>query len=322
MTAAAGQPGTASRPVALFVLGMARSGTSAIARVLSLCGGALPTGLVGAMAANPRGFFESRKANYINEAILRRHGSAGYDPSLRLQEEGGFDARGKAACLAEIGAFLATLPAAPLVVIKDHRINALAPLWFEAARAAGFDVATVNAVRHPQEVIASAAANAPATSELTNSLWLKYNLLSERDTRAVPRVFVEYPNLLDDWRREIKRISAALAIDLDSRDEGAIDEFLTPNLRRQRYDGPMIEPFGTDWNSTVYEALSAAARDEPWDDSALDSVFEAFRASEHTFRTASENFRRNFSNPLLRPSILKVVGEVLAIAHRRRGTWA
>jgi hypothetical protein len=306
----------------VFVLGMARSGTSALTKVLALCGGALPSGLVGAMAANPRGFFESRKANYVNEAILRRHGSAGYDPSLRLQEEGVIEAKEKATAVAEIGAFLKTLPAAPLVIIKDHRINGLAPLWFEAARAAGFDVATVNAVRHPQEVIKSIAANAPATPELTDALWLKYNLLAERDTRDIPRVFVEYPNLLDDWRREIKRISAGLGIDLDNRDEGAIDEFLTPDLRRQRYTGPMTEPFGNDWNSTVYEALSAAARDEPLDAAVLDRVFEGYRASEHAFRTASENFRSNFNNVLLRPSILKMVGEALALANRRKGTWA
>ena len=121
-------------------------------------------------------------------------------------------------------------------------------------------------------------------------MWLKYTLLAERHTRGLPRVFVEYANLLDDWRREVKRISAALAIDLNTRDEGAIDEFLTPDLRRQRHCGPVTEPFGTDWISAVYEALRAAARDEPWDESALDRVFEAYRASEHGFRTAFEDF--------------------------------
>ena len=127
-------------------------------------------------------------------------------------------------------------------------------------------------------------------------MWLKYNLLAERHTRGLPRVFVEYANLLDDWRREIKRISAALAIDLNTRDEGAIEEFLTPDLRHQRYCGPVTEPFGTDWISAVYEVLRAAARDEPWDESALDRVFEAYRASEHGFRTALEDFRKDFRN--------------------------
>ena len=260
----------------------------------------------------------------LNEEILRRHGSRWYDPSLRLQEEGAFDAKEKAACIAKIEAYLTTLPAAPLVLIKEPRITVLSGLWFEAARRAGFDVAAVVAVRHPQEAIASLAVYGPSP-ELASALWLKYSLLAERHTRAVPRVFVEYANLLENWRREVKRISAALPIDLNTRNEAAVEEFLTPDLRRQRDCGPVTEPFGTDWMSAVYEALRAAARDEPWDGSALDRVFEAYRASEHGFRTALEDFRQRSNSVrsrLFRPSIEKSILEVVAMAHRRRGTWA
>ena len=85
----------------------------------------------------------------------------------------------------------------------------------------------------------------------------------------------------------------------------------------------MPEPFGTDWMSVVYEALGAAARDEPWDESALDRVFEAYRASEHGFRTAFEDSHRYLRlNRLMPPSLVKLALEVLAMAHRRRGTWA
>jgi hypothetical protein len=320
----AAQTGTAARPVALFVMGVPRSGTSALARVLALCGATLPAGMKGADRANPRGYWEPRQALHLNDAILRRHGSAAFDTSLRLQEEGAFDADEKAACIAEIGAFLTTLPAAPLVLIKENRITLLSGVWFEAARLAGLDIAVVIPVRHPQEVTASGAAALRASPELSSALWLKYNLLAERHTRALPRVFVDYANLLDDWRREITRISAALAIDLNTRDEGAIEEFLTPDLQRQRHCGPVTDRFGTDWMSAVYEALRAAARDEPWDGSALDRVFEAYRASEHDFRTAFENCR-DYSNSRLGwlpPSILKLNYEILAMAHRRRGTWA
>lgn len=317
--------GTTARPVILFVLGMGRSGTSAITRVLSLCGGTLPAGMRGADAANPRGYWEPRASLLLNRAILERHGSIGCDPSLRLLEEGTFDAEGNAGYIAKIRAFLNTLPAAPLVVIKDLNIVVLSSMWFEAARLAGFDTKAVIAVRHPQEVIASNAAAARTSPELTSALWLKNNLLAERHTRGLPRVFVDYANFLDDWRREIKRISTALAIDLNTRDEGAIEEFLTPDLQRQRYYGPVTDRFGTDWISTVYEVLCAAARDDPWDRSALDHVFEGYRASEHDFRTAFDNCR-DYSNSmlfrLLRPSILKPILELIAIAHRRRGTWA
>jgi hypothetical protein len=326
LVTAAAQSGTAARPVALFVMGMARSGTSALTRVLSLCGGTLPAGrLIGADSDNPLGYWEPRAAIHLNAAILGRHGSSFFDPTLRLQEEGGFDAEEKAACIAEIGAFLTTLPAAPLVVIKSLHITVLSGVWFAAARRAGFDIVAVIAVRHPQEVIASWSPHARISPELSNALWLKYTLLAERHTRALPRVFVEYANLLDDWRQEIKRISGALAIDLNTQDEGAIEEFLTPDLRRQRHCGPVTELFGTDWMSVVYEAQRAAARDEPWDQSALDRVFEAYRASEHGFRTAFKDFHGHFtsvSSRLLRPSINKLIFEVLAVAHRRSGTWA
>src|SRR5580693_2048191 len=83
MTRAA-QSGTTARPVALFVLGFARSGTSALTRVLSLCGATLPPRLLGATARDPGGFWEPRAAVYLNGTILRRHGSAGFDPTLRL----------------------------------------------------------------------------------------------------------------------------------------------------------------------------------------------------------------------------------------------
>ena len=51
----------------LFVLGMARSGTAALTRVLSLSGAALPPGMIGAAKANSRGFWEPRQASYLNE---------------------------------------------------------------------------------------------------------------------------------------------------------------------------------------------------------------------------------------------------------------
>jgi hypothetical protein len=317
------QSGAAGRPVALFVMGMSRSGTSALTRVLSLSGGALPAGMMGADSANPRGYWEPRASLRLNYGIMRRHDSSFLDPTLRLQEEGAFDAKETAACIAEIRAFLTTLPAAPLVVIKDLQITALSGMWFEAARLAGFDIAAAIAVRHPGEVIASLSEVQKTSPELGSALWLRANLLAERHTRAVPRVFVEYANLLKDWRREIERVSAALGIDLNTRAESAIDEFLASDLHRQRCCGPVTEQFGADWISAVYEVLAAAAADEAWHACVMDGVFEAYRASEHDFRTAFEDFHKlQRRYRLTRPSVVKLIYETIALAHRRKGTWA
>src|ERR1700753_3260886 len=76
--------GSAAKPVALFVLGFGRSGTSALTRVLSLWGAALPIALLGATSENPRGYWEPRAAIHLNETILRRHGGSAYDLALRM----------------------------------------------------------------------------------------------------------------------------------------------------------------------------------------------------------------------------------------------
>ncbi len=47
---------------------------------------------------------------------------------------------------------------------------------------------------------------------LAIAVWLKAYLQAERHARALPRVFVDYANLLDDWRREIARISKTLTM--------------------------------------------------------------------------------------------------------------
>lgn len=318
-------PGTAHRPTVLFVLGPQRSGTSALTRVLSLCGGTLPAAMLGADANNPLGYWEPRAAITLNETILRRRRTHWYDPSLRFLEESTFDAKQSVSCVSKIASYLMTLPPAPVVVIKEPRITTLSDLWFEAARVAGFDVAAVIALRHPQEVISSIEVSWRVSPALASALWLKCNVLAERNTRGVPRVFVDYGNLLDDWRREVRRISTALPVDLTARDEEAIDDFLSPGLRRQRHCGAVTDLFGADWISAIYDALRAAARDDPLDIATVDRVFESYRASERDFRKAFEDSRDLTDSMLFRlfrPAIARPMMEAIAMAHRRSGTWA
>ncbi|AQA05199.1 sulfotransferase family protein [Mycobacterium sp. MS1601] len=322
------QSGTGTRPVVLFVVGFGRSGTSALTRVLSLCGADLPPGLLGATTSNPRGYWEPRAVIHLNEAILRRYGGSGYDLSL-CRDQGQRDAARDSTSIADIRGFLSTLPAAPLMVIKEPKMTAVCDLWFEAARNAGFDVASVIAVRHPGECVGSVEKRSRrqlyvgSSPELVSAWWLKYSLLAERHTRGVPRVFVGYSNLMEDWRREVKRIGSTLDIDLDRQDVEAVDRFLKPDLRHHRLSGPVQEPFGTDWMGVTYEAMSAAARDERWEESVLDRVYDAYRASECGFRTAIADARRYRNlNKVLHPTVVKVALGVLAAANRHKGTWA
>lgn len=278
------------RAMIVLVFGMGRSGSSALARVLSLCGCGLPAELVGATEANPLGHWEPHDALSLNEAFLCAHHASWFDPTLRLQGEVAIDLRQRTAFIEMIKEFLRSVPGAPLIVIKEPRITALSEYWFAAMRELGLSVGVVIPVRHPEEVVASLKARDGASRELSSALWLKYNLLAERQSRGTSRVFVDYLKLLTDWRAEVSRISAALSIDLSARDESAIEDFLRHDLRRQRHSERVTEAFGPPWLSRVYATLVAAARDEPLDTGALDEVFEAYRTCERTFRVAQQDF--------------------------------
>jgi hypothetical protein len=234
-----------------------------MARVLSLCGAHLPEPLLGANEGNPKGHWEPTDAVTLNDAFLSRHGATWYDPTLRLQGEVLFADQEREAFIGQILAFLEACPAGPALVIKEPRIAALSDFWFEASRRAGFTAKAVIPIRHPDQVAASLAARDGTSLDLSGVLWLKYNLLAERNSRGLQRIFVEYSNLLRDWRREVSRISVGLALDFCAADEEAIDRFVDHNLHRQKFAGRPTDLFGQPWTADTYAALSAAARDVP-----------------------------------------------------------
>src|ERR1700749_1466851 len=60
---------------AVVVLGMHRSGTSALTRVINLLGADLPSKLIPANVANEAGFFESNDLMIVHEQLLSSAGS-------------------------------------------------------------------------------------------------------------------------------------------------------------------------------------------------------------------------------------------------------
>ena len=69
---------------ALVVLGMLRSGTSALSNVLALIGAELPRNLMPSSERNPRGYFESQSIFALHEEMIRDIGASWFDPSARL----------------------------------------------------------------------------------------------------------------------------------------------------------------------------------------------------------------------------------------------
>jgi hypothetical protein len=282
----------ASPKALIFVLGMGRSGTSALARILSLCGCALPAALKQPNEANPSGFWEPLDALRLNDEFLLRHQATYFDPTLRLQGELSFPRAEVEHYIAQITAFLSGCPSDSPLVIKDPRITALFDFWLQAASRAGFCAKVIVPIRHPQEVAASLAARVGAPLELWHALWLKYNLLAEVCSRPLPRVFVEYSRLLGDWRRQVARVSSSLNVTLATDDNAAaVDAFLNRDLHRQRSSGAIPNVFGYPWVADTYTILTEAARDLPLEMRGLDEILAAYRACERAFRVSLDGSR-------------------------------
>ncbi len=221
----------------ILVLGMHRSGTSVLTRVLNLLGADVGTGLLQAQpGVNARGFWEHEELIAINEALLSRLKRSWYDFQPLPRHWWSDDQMG--APMTRAISFLTTAFAetAPLAVIKDPRLCVLLPFWKEAARRAGWKPLVILATRAPWEVSASLCRRDPLSSTSAGLLWLRYTRESEKNSRELPRSRVDYAALLEDWQAVLSRVAKELALDWPQAVDAVADAVaseIDPGLRHQ-----------------------------------------------------------------------------------------
>jgi len=220
---------------ALVVLGPYRSGTSAVARVLNLCGAILPAGVIPArLGVNPTGFWETESINDLDARLLHRLGGDWNRVDFELPGDGELVDE----FLADVQDVLAREYAgSALILVKDPRICVLAPLWQRALDEAGVRAVYVVPVRNPLEVARSLESRGDMPVAEGLALWLAYmrRVDAFADRRGAGVVHVRYAELLDDWRGVVRSIARQLRISLETESRAAdIDAFLAPALRNQR----------------------------------------------------------------------------------------
>lgn len=230
---------TPSQRTAYLVLGMHRSGTSAVTQVLALAGASLPENVMGGDEHNAKGYFEPWKIAMFNDARLRAGGAAWDDifafpyRPLASKAERGWLNRAEALFEEEYGEVRYPL-------LKDPRVTVLMPFWRTALTEMEVAARCVIPVRHPLAVAGSLGRRNGFAPEKSVLIWTAYMLAAEAYTRDLPRAFVSYDGLLGDWRAEVARIEAAHGAPLPKMTETAgkaIDRFLTPELRHNDADG-------------------------------------------------------------------------------------
>ncbi|MGC1817135.1 MAG: hypothetical protein WA900_05720, partial [Casimicrobiaceae bacterium] len=226
---------SAEARVALVVLGVYRSGTSAIARALNLCGATLPERVIAPrLAINPKGFWEAEAVTDLDVRLLHQLGSDWDTSDVPLPHEGPlvdeFLDRAREVLAREYGD-------AKLILIKDPRICMLVPLWHRALVASGYRPAYLVAVRHPLEVARSFEGQGDMPVAAGLALWHAYMQRVEAFTAGVDArvAWVRYAALLDNWRHALARIASRLDVALDIRSRAdEVDAFLERGMRNHR----------------------------------------------------------------------------------------
>lgn len=191
--------GSLRRRQACVVLGMHRSGTSALANLLACLGADLPIGLNPPAPDNPEGYFESAALVAIHDELLRAGGSVWFDVKpFTVSAVPGNAARALMQSMAK--ALEADYSTAALPLIKDPRMCRFFPLSREVLAASGMECSVVLALRHPAEVAASLASRDQMSATYSGLLWARHVISSERDSRDLPRVTICYDDMMADWR--------------------------------------------------------------------------------------------------------------------------
>lgn len=263
---------------ALVVLGMHRSGTSSVAGALTLLGAAAPRTLMAPADDNPRGFWESNVVMSLDDQLLAELG-ASWNDWHPLNPPRQSDPRIAAALRAEFGE-------AETIVLKDPRMCRLFPAWRATLIEAGYQPLILTPLRHPSEVAASLVARNPITRAQGLRLWLRHVLDAEAASRGLPRHLMRWSDFMSDWRAQVTVINARLGTSLApvAEDGGAeIDAFLTPDLHRQKDDGPTPALVARAWS-----LLGDLARhgDHPDLHAALDDLRTAFDQASRLFSDA------------------------------------
>lgn len=254
--------------VIVAVLGMHRSGTSAIAHALSLLGVDLGSKLHPPGFDNPKGFWEDSEVVAINEDLLKAINSS-YD-QLDLAWDGVFgdqdainDLRIRATSL--LSERLATHT---IWGFKDPRTCRLIRFWKPIIESSGAECRVVLALRNPLSSAISLQKRNGLPIEKGCFLWLQHVLPSVLDPLGKKTVAVDYDLLMQSPFEQLTRIAKGLGFGLASEDDAQVAEyvqdFLDDGLRHTHF---LAEQTALDSRVpsdvlAAYEIILGAARDE------------------------------------------------------------
>lgn len=211
----------------MLVVGMHRSGTSAIARGLKALSVYLGDNLLDGQPDNPTGYWEDKSIVEINQRALEVLGLKWDDVSLITYEQ--FEHyRIRLLKIKAVHYLKSAFAPQPLWGFKDPRTLRLLPLWLPALRDCHAEDAYVIAIRDPRSVAASLFRRQEINAAKAHRLWLVHMVPFLCELRDKRLVVVDYDLLMLEPRLQLERIARKLSLpSLDETRSTEIDRFAT-----------------------------------------------------------------------------------------------
>jgi hypothetical protein len=280
-----------------LVLGMHRSGTSMISRLLIRAGLQGPRTPMPANQWNVTGYGESAVLYQFHEALLE--GIDSQWDSYEAIQPAWFASESAASRRAEAQTLLAReFDLSQPFVLKDPRIARLLPLWLEVFTAEQIAASAVVVIRHPVDVADSLSRRDELPRSLSLLVWLRHVLDAERWSRGLPRVVVRYDQAFADWRQMADRLSTVLLPLGSSSSLASIQGFAQPELRHHAAVDATWDasPRVANWLDRAWTALLTLADARETDThgalSELDAVRQEFDLEVNAFSADSQRLRR------------------------------
>ena len=267
----------------ILVLGMHRSGTSAMTRILNLMGAALPKNVYGADQGNATGHWEPIRLIELHQRLLADFASCWYDwrPMVNIarQHPGKYRYyRSEIRHLIE-----EEYGEAPLFVLKEPRISRFLPLYLGIFAELKIVPCMVVMLRHPFEVADSLFQRDRIPTSQACLLWLRYMLEVESQTRGLRCTIMAYDRLLKDWRQALLQLTQQLRIQWPvtvTKATERIAPFLSPHHRHHQYSQAMLreDSLAQVWIGEAYAALRRLGRrvKVAQSQAILDRIYEQF----------------------------------------------
>lgn len=263
----------------LLVLGIFRSGTSALTKGLESLGAFLGDSLLPANAFNEKGHWEDIQFHDFNVSMIaslegrRRLILPLTQEEVILLSEKGFFSQAVALLRKKISVSSIS-SVSRVLTMKDPRFSLLLPFWKKVFEHCNVTPSFVISLRDPRGVVASTTYRHKSFKrEHEEKLfwrWCSYLLSCLEFSQGYERILVNYNELLKNPAHQMKRIAHALKLTVNQEAvQRYHDDFIDPSLChfQANQNNACVSSFYQQFAMEIYEALLLIAKDQ--------STFEA-----------------------------------------------